>query len=55
MTEIVNIHGADMNPSKRVPIFADTPTLGTMKGRWPELDDEFFAPLTGANLDAWNA
>jgi len=25
-----------------------------MKGRWPELDDEFFAPLTGADLDYWN-
>lgn len=41
--------------ARLVPIVAETPTLGTMKGRWPELDDEFFAPLTGDDLDAWNA
>lgn len=55
MTEIVNNSDAETNPSKLVPIVADTPTLGTMRGRWPELDDESFAPLTGADLDAWHA
>jgi len=55
VTEIVNNHSAETNLAKLVPIVADTPTLGTMKGRWPELDDEFFAPLTGADLDAWHA
>ena len=41
--------------ARLVPIAVETPTLGTMKGRWPELADEFFAPLTGSDLDAWDA
>jgi antitoxin (DNA-binding transcriptional repressor) of toxin-antitoxin stability system len=40
--------------ARLVPIAAETPTLGTMKGRWPELDDEFFEPLTGDDLAAWD-
>ncbi len=41
--------------ARLVPLVAEGPRLGTMKGRWPELDDEFFDALTGDELDAWNA
>ena len=41
--------------ARLVPITAEAPRLGTMKGRWPELADEFFDPLTGDELDAWGA
>ncbi len=39
--------------ARLIPIAVETPMLGTMKGRWPELDDEFFEPLTGDDLAAW--
>jgi prevent-host-death family protein len=41
--------------ARLVPLAPQTPTLATMKGRWPELDDEFFEPLTGDDLDAWDS
>lgn len=41
--------------ARLVPIVADVPRLGTMKDRWPVLDDEFFEALTGDELDAWDA
>ncbi len=40
--------------ARLVPLDPAVPTLGTMKGRWPELDDEFFESLTGDDLDAWD-
>lgn len=40
--------------ARLVPITADAPTLGTMKGRWPELTDEFFEPLAGDDLTVWD-
>lgn len=41
--------------ARLVPLAPETPTLGTMKGRWAELDDGFFAPLSGDDLDAWDS
>ena len=39
--------------ARLVPVEHRTPKLGTMKGRWPDLPDEFFAPLDGDDLEAW--
>ena len=41
--------------ARLVPLAPQTPTLATMKGRWPELADEFFEPLSGDDLDAWDS
>jgi antitoxin (DNA-binding transcriptional repressor) of toxin-antitoxin stability system len=41
--------------ARLVPIERVAPRLGTMKDRWPELDDAFFAPLDGNELDEWGA
>ena len=41
--------------ARLVPLDPEIPTLGTMEGRWPELDDAFFAPLSGDELDAWDS
>jgi len=39
--------------ARLVPIEPTGPTLGTMRSRWPELGDDFFAPLEGDDLDLW--
>lgn len=40
--------------ARLVPIETTSITLGTMQQRWPALADEFFAPLDGDELDAWD-
>ncbi len=41
--------------ARLVPIEPTVPRLGTMKDRWPTLSDDFFEPLDGDDLDAWDA
>jgi prevent-host-death family protein len=41
--------------ARLVPFAPEVPRLATMKDRWPELADEFFEPLAGDELDAWEA
>ena len=39
--------------ARLVPFEPAAPQLATMKGRWPELGDDFFAPLSDDDLDVW--
>ena len=41
--------------ARLIPVRQDERQLDTMAGRWPRLDDDFFAPLDDADLADWDA